>query len=139
MSWIEWVTLSIALIGATLGIFNAWWSVRRDAVRIRVRLVSLMTFPNGESTVGIEVTNLGYIPVTITEVAIRVGRFSGQRMVIASDYFRQVTLPLRMEPRTCVSVAAEPAARVEILRRGARWCSATTACGITVKRSFKVG
>ncbi|MCG2605012.1 MAG: hypothetical protein KBO60_18285 [Achromobacter sp.] len=137
MNWIGWTTFGIAVVGATLGVFNAWWMVRRDAVRLRVRLVSLMTLPAGEWTLGIEVTNMGYVPITLTEVAIQKPGTS-KRMAIASDYFRRVTLPHRMEPRTSITVAGDPGLRPEVLRVRARWCSATTACGVTVRSRFNI-
>ena len=138
MSWIEWVTFGIAVIGATLGVFNAWWSVRRDAVRLRVRFVSLMTVPDGVWTVGVEVTNVGYIPVTITEVAVHKPG-TKDRMVINSDYFHRVALPSRMEPRTSITVATDPSVMAELRRVNARWCSASTACGVTVRARIKRG
>jgi hypothetical protein len=138
MNWMEWVTLGIAVIGATLGIFNVWWMVRRDAVRLRVRLVSLMGVPDGEWTVGIEVTNMGYIPITLTEVAIH-RPDTAERMIIPTDYFHRTALPHRMEPRTSITMAGVPALRTEIRRVGARRCSATTACGVIVRSRFKMG
>ncbi|KAA2285450.1 hypothetical protein [Arenimonas fontis] len=136
MDWIGWTTFGIAVVGATLGVFNAWWMVRRDSVRLRVRLVSLMTLPDGQWTIGIEVTNLGYIPVTLSEVALRRHAYWGKRMVVHSDYFNQVKLPLRMEPRTQITVAAEPNVRGQIKKARCRWCTATTACGVTVRKRF---
>lgn len=139
MDWIGWATFGIAVVGATLGIFNVWWMVRRDAVRLRVRLVSQTAMPSGQVTLGIEVSNLGYTAITLSEVAIRAHPFRGNRMAIVSDYFDRARLPLRMEPRTCVTIAVVPEIRSRIKQEGARWCSATTACGISVVRRFKVG
>lgn len=132
MDWISWVTFGIAVTGAVLGVVNAYWMIRRDAVRIRVRFVRLLT-TRGEDLCGIEVTNQSYFALTLTEVAFRGGNLKTKRAVIADDYFKRTSLPLRMEARTAVTIVGGPELAGEIRRWGATHCSATTACGITVK------
>ncbi|AIC11142.1 hypothetical protein [Xylella fastidiosa] len=36
MNWTNWLTLALAVLGATLGVFNAVWMIRRDTVRLKV-------------------------------------------------------------------------------------------------------
>lgn len=137
MNWTQWVTFGIAIVGATLGVFNAYWMIRRDAIRLRVRYVSLY-IPSADTwTAGVAVTNLGSIAVTITEVAIRGGALGNRRIVVQEDFFRRHGLPLRMEPRTEATIAAEPSFLAEVRRWGATHCSASTACGVVVKARIR--
>lgn len=140
MNWISWVTFGIAVVGATLGIFNAYWAVRRDSVRLRVRFVSLLLPASGTWTVGIEVINTGSVAVTVNEVAVTGGGLGRKkRGIITEDFFRSTPLPNRLEPRTAMTIAAQPGFRDEVRRMRASHCSARTACGVTVKARIRYG
>lgn len=90
----QWVTFAIAVLGATLGMFNAWWSVRKDMAGPRVRAAGMST-NTGLMSVGIEVSNVGYIPVTIAEMGFISGRFAKQKMVATDDALRRIILLYR--------------------------------------------
>lgn len=131
MGWMQWVTFGIALVGATLGVFNAWWSVRKDLVRLRVRPVAMIT-DTGIASVGIEVINAGYIPVTISEVGFTSGRRAKHKAIITEDLFSRVRLPYRMEPRTEMTMTITPSFIKSPVQRRATHCFAKTACGVKV-------
>jgi len=79
MTWSNWVTLAIALVGACLGMFNTWQGLRDRAIRLRV----IPTFAEpvddqmrkvGPPCLSIQVQNLGAYPVTIEEVGLLIGK-----------------------------------------------------------------
>jgi len=137
MDWTQSITLGIAVIGATLGVFNAYWMVRRDTVRLRVRFMSMYIPGMDTWTTGVEVTNLGYMAVSITEVAFLGGSLGSKRVIIPDDYLRRHRLPLRLEPRAQVTIAGEPSLVADIRQCGATHCSASTACGLVVKARIR--
>ncbi len=137
MEWTNWLTLGIAVLGATLGVFNAVWLIRKDTVRIRVRSQMLaMTVPHTGHvdyfTMAVEVVNVGHLPVTITEVAFQVGRFARARYPVVQDHLGLVTLPVRLDARSSVSVATHPDFVAVVDAHQATHCSAVTACGVKV-------
>lgn len=108
MKWTDWITLAIALLGAVLGIYNAWQGWRDRAVRFRVRVTQAIGigFPT-ETCVSIEVTNLSSFPITIGEVGLVVGRPSGslpRRAMLPPDNIINGSIPMRIEPRHSASV-----------------------------------
>ncbi|OOG47019.1 hypothetical protein [Rhodanobacter sp. C01] len=133
MDLTQGVTLGIAVVGATLGVFNAYWMIRKDVVRLRV-LSRVMIISTGQVTVCIEVINTGYIPVTITEVGYTSGRFAKQKTVITNDFLRRTQLPYRLEPRAGMTVTVEPSALDNPVMHHLAYCHAKTACGILVRR-----
>ncbi|MEW9623199.1 hypothetical protein [Rhodanobacter geophilus] len=133
MDLIQGVTLGIAVIGATLGVFNAYWMVRKDVVRLRV-LSRVMFISTGQVTVCIEVINTGYIPVTITEVGYTSSRFAKQKSVITNDFLRQTQLPCRLEPRAIITVTVEPTSLDDPAMSHLAYCHAKTACGILIRK-----
>jgi len=137
MNWTQWLTLGIAVVGATLGVFNAAWMIRRDTVRLRVRYVTIYVPMADGFTCGVEVTNVGYLPVTITEVALQAHRRSKQRAVFQGDFLRQVELPFRLEARTSITIAGHPDALGEVDRGRFNYCRAGTACGIALIAKIK--
>lgn len=134
MESFRWATLTIAVIGATLGVFNAWWMIRRDAVRLRVRFMTIYLPGRDLWTHGIEVVNASYFAVTVTEVGLQNGRFAKRRGAITGDFLGQVSLPHRLEPRTSITVAASPNSIIK-----ATHCRASTACGLTVRARIRRG
>jgi hypothetical protein len=63
----ELVIFGVALLGAGLGVLNYWRTVTRDRVHLRVIPRSYIT-SLGESGICIEVVNVGYLPVTLTQI-----------------------------------------------------------------------
>ncbi|HGM5443504.1 TPA: hypothetical protein ACKP0F_000219 [Stenotrophomonas maltophilia] len=137
MEWTNWLTLGIAVLGATLGVFNAVWLIRKDTVRLKVRYVSIYLPAWDVWTGAVEVINTGYLPVTINEVAFHSGRRSKTRAAVLTDLLQRTQLPHRLEPRTVISVAAHPDILGNIDSGRFTWCSTSTACETQVFAKIK--
>ena len=97
MTWQESLTLAIALVGAVLGVMNYWRSLDHDRVHIKVTPKWYVTSYGGDG-ICVEVLNLGFIPVTINQIALDVG--GGNVYVSLVSANNSLKLPKRMEPRT---------------------------------------
>lgn len=133
VDWIQVATLGIAVVGATLGVFNAYWMIRKDVVRLRV-LSRVIFISTGQVTICVEVINTGYIPVTITEVGYTSGRFAKHKSVITDDFLKRAKLPYRLEPRAAMTVTVEPIALSTPAMERLAFCHAKTACGVLVRK-----
>jgi hypothetical protein len=121
--------LVFGFLGAVLGFINTWRAISRDRVRLRIR-PTWMIYPHGEPCLGIEVTNVGYIAATVSEVGITVS--GGMKFVILPEIPLGSSLPQRMEPRTSITVVARPGTEnAPPLKDGLR-AYARTACGLMV-------
>jgi hypothetical protein len=95
--------LSIALLGAVLGIINTWKSIDRDRLKLKVipkHAIPVGNFIDPQIRFCIEVINLSTFPVTITEVGVlyqdtNVRGASVNPIIIDGGPF-----PRRLEPRT---------------------------------------
>lgn len=137
MEWTNWLTLGIAVLGATLGVFNAVWLIRKDTVRLKVRFATIYLPRTDVWTGAVEVINAGYLPVTITEVAFHFGRRSKTRAAVITDLLQRTPLPHRLEPRAAISIAASPEILASIDAGRFGWCSAATACQTRVYAKIK--
>lgn len=137
MNWVQWVTFGIAVVGATLGVFNAWWMVRRDTVRLRVRYLSIYVPGTDTWSCGIEVTNLGYLAVTVDGVAFRERRRSKMRYALLEDTFGRTQLPFRLEPREGRTIVGSPELMAMVGRRRINFVQASTACGVIATARIK--
>jgi hypothetical protein len=129
MTWIQAITLAIAMLGAVLGIINTFIAVNNRRVRLRVRPMYTVGAPAGAGF-GIEVVNLSSFPVTISDVGLLYGRAWSAlpaRMVIADPIlFDGGGWPRRLEPRSEVSVYFDPRS-IPARRFGKAY--AKTSCG----------
>jgi len=128
MDWMGWVTFGVAVLGATLGVGNFVWMIRRDAVRFTNH------FRAGVGVVcAVEVVNLSYFAVTIDEVCLILKDGSASPSSLFDQ--RAAGIPCRLDARSSVV----------ILDRGGEWMSAwaednlkmafaSTACGVKVKK-----
>jgi hypothetical protein len=119
--------LAFGFLGAVLGIINTWRAFSRD--RIRVKVVPVWIFSqHATEGMGIEITNLSYMPVTITHVGFTV-RGSDWHMPVLDGLFGGGRLPQRMEPRTQITafVAASSYEHPNFARVHRAY--ADTACG----------
>ena len=67
MTATESITLAVALLGALLGVLNAWRTYAKDRPRLRIKTKSwLNSF--GESGLCIEAANVGFLDVYIEQV-----------------------------------------------------------------------
>lgn len=130
MEWTNWLTLGIAVLGATLGVFNAVWLIRKDTVRLRVQYVTIYVPGVDTWTGAVEVTNVGYLPVTVKEIAFHKGRLAKRRAVVVTDFLQQTALPHRLDARTQITIAVQPDILEMVGSRRFTWCSTATACGV---------
>lgn len=106
MSYVEAITLSIAALGAVLGIINTWQSVSQNRLKLRVTPKHAIGFggANKNTTFCIEVVNRSGFAVTIAEVGILYkgtdNRFAYVNPILAD----RGPWPRRLEPRASVTV-----------------------------------
>jgi len=127
----EAITLSIAVLGAVLGIINTWRAI--DSSRVKVRVEPGHARPVGGANPAIKfyiaVTNLSGFPITIDNVGF-LFRGTDHRAVLV-DYVLADggTLPRRLEPRSSVTAYCDTP---KPLREHPIKCAyAKTACGVT--------
>lgn len=76
------VTLSIALMGALLGLLNTWRSFAKDRPRLRVSVKGWLS-SCGDSGFCVEVANTGFVPVSVSQVGILLRRPRGRVFLFA--------------------------------------------------------
>ena len=131
MSTAAAITLAIAVLGAVLGIINTWRSI--DASRVKIKVLPAHALAVGGANPAIKfsiaVTNLSTFPVTVDNVGFLYEGTENKAVLVDYQLDQGGTLPVRLEPRTSVSVYCgkpEPMSGHPI-----KCAFATTACGIT--------
>ena len=126
------VTFAIAVLGAVLGLYNAWRNWIQDRVRIRVN-VSYIQMTDGTRGISITVVNLSAFAVTLTHFGFDLLGTTDHAQIIQPIFVNRQTLPVRLESRTSCAViepfTALPADRWQIIDR----CYVSTACGLQIK------
>jgi hypothetical protein len=123
------VTLAIALLGAGLGIFNAWRTWVNDRVRLKVK-VSHGVGSGGVEIFLIEVLNLSAFPVTVTHIGFDLLGTDRHAQIPIPRFVRGETLPVRLESRTALTVFQPLAESPPNGWVGVRRAYALTACGL---------
>lgn len=98
--WIAITGAITGILGLLLGLFNAWMSVRKDSVRIKV--VPGMKIYDGTAVFSIKVTNRSHFQVTIIDVG-----FTSLELPTWPKWkpiFYGPKMPERMEARNSFSV-----------------------------------
>ncbi|HHW4675384.1 MAG TPA: hypothetical protein ACQGQW_09425 [Xylella fastidiosa subsp. pauca] len=95
MNWTNGLTLALAVLGATLGVFNAVWMIRRDTVRLKVAYATMIPVAGGAPFACVEVVNLSYLAVTAAAVVFQKGRTADRRTPIVGDCLDRSRLPRR--------------------------------------------
>ncbi len=131
----EAITLSIALLGAALGLINLWRAIDRDRVRVRVTPLSYIN-TGGASGICLEVVNVGLTAVTISSVGF-VLRDGQQLVPLSSTFTCRDGLPHRLESREAIT-AYLPAGIEKNAKFGQVKCAyAKTACGLRFRGTSK--
>jgi hypothetical protein len=134
------VTLVVAIIGATTGIIGtglAVLSIYRqiddDRVKLRVGVYFGMVAGPVPPFLMISVTNVSKFPITLRETGLLID--GGKRRSIHPDAMLNNgnRLPIRMEPRTSVSVNYPPDFLTSAENQTAYCAYASTDCGETVQ------
>lgn len=126
------VTFATAVLGAVLGVFNAWRAWLSDRPRLRLRVAHAFGAPFDRMLM-LEVVNLSGFPVTVTALGFNL-RGSAQHVVIQWPTFTQgEKLPVRLEPRAaCTALMPLGAFQQQQLAR-IELAYVRTACGLEVK------
>jgi len=130
MSVLEGITLSIAVLGAALGLINTWHTLDRSRVKLRVRPKHAVPVGGASPDLRfcIEVTNLSAFPVTIEEAGLLHAGTKSRSAYAIPVLIDGGSWPRRLEPRSSVTVYGE---RPTALRGHPIRCAyARTACGV---------
>ena len=130
------ITLSIAVLGAVLGIMNTWRNINRDKVKIQV--VPKQAIPAGAVShhpinLCIDITNFSTFPLTIVEVGVLYYGTSARGASIDPIIYNGGPLPRKLEPRTSVSTYLPLEIVSERDGHSVKCVYATTDCGVTIK------
>ena len=110
MSWVQGITLAVALVGAVLGIINTWHQLSKDAVRLKIVPAHALPVGHGgagEWTLSIEVINLSAFAVTVDEVGLEL--VTKERLInTPTTTTNHGPLPVRLEPREALTVLCFP-------------------------------
>ena len=102
-SFADGLILSIATLGAVLGIINTWKSIDRDRLKLKVvpkHAIPVGDFINKNIRFCIEVINLSTFPVTISEVGVLFHNTDARGAVINPIIIDGGKFPRRLEPRS---------------------------------------
>lgn len=131
---IQIVTTALAVLGAVLGVMNAWRNWVHDRVKVRVLVTGTKTTA-GEPGLLITVRNLSRFAITIEHFGFDMNEVSPHLSISELLTIGRVTLPVRMESRTSFThlhlVRAIPASNLQHVR----FNYVETACG----RAFRGG
>lgn len=141
------ITLATAVLGAVAGMtgavlggLNTWVNIRRDRVRLRVRLYEVITMHpdfGGQRTFAIEALNLSEFPVVITGIGLNLTTKATASLLPAKGTEPKGKLPLRLEPRTSYTKLFL-ASGIDKLWPKMRSTYAYTECGVTAKGRIAV-
>lgn len=130
-SLVQAITLSVAVLGAVLGIINTWQGL--DKNRLKLRVVPKHAIPvggvNPKLTFCIEVTNLSTFPVTVSDVGVFYTGTDERGSIIQPVLSDGGTWPRRLEPRSSVTIYSQkPSSKAD---RKISCAYAKTDCGHT--------
>ena len=131
MDTVQGVTLSIAVLGAALGVINTWQALDKSRVKLRVRPKHVIPVGAADPrlTFCIEVTNLSSFAVTIEETGVfyrgtdKRGAYTRPILLDGDDW------PRRLEARSSVTVYGQPPTSEG--GHPLKCAYARTACGVT--------
>jgi hypothetical protein len=137
-SIIDGITLSIAILGAVLGVLNTWRAIDRDRVKLKVipkKATPVGNTPDKRIRLCIDVTNLSTFPLTITEVGLRYYGTDKRGAVVNPIIIDGGAFPRRLEPRTTFTAYLHPDALKRSDGHLIKCAYAKTDCGEFVKDS----
>ncbi len=126
------ITLSIAVVGAVLGIINTWKSIDRDRLKLKVipkRAIPVGELMNPHITLCIEVINLSTFPVTINEIGVLFHKTDERGVIINPIIADGEKFPRRLEPRMSFTAYADPTAFLSEPNFKIKCAYAKTDCG----------
>jgi hypothetical protein len=128
---VQAVTLSIAVLGAVLGLINTWHGLDKSRVKLKVRPAHAIPVgaANPALTFCIEVTNLSAFAVTVYDVGVFYNGTDQRGSFVQPVLIDGGQWPRRLEPRSCVTVYGQrPESRPN---QHIKCAYARTECGVT--------
>jgi|ERR1039458_5152224 hypothetical protein len=121
--------LVFGVVGAVLGIINTWRAFDRERVRLKVSPVWYFRSDGVQTahTLGVEITNLSFFPVTISSVGFKLS--DGQMFTFLTSLPSGGYLPQRMESRTSLTAVAPLRTENNPAMKDVISAYAQTACG----------
>ena len=126
------ITFAIALLGAILGVMNTWRSFDRDKIRVSVSprwAFHSHPIEGSQTRLCIEVVNLSYLPITITQVAFE-HRNRKEIFAFLPVFMDGQTMPRRLEPRASFTVFMMPGVENHEGMAEVKHAFVKTACGL---------
>jgi hypothetical protein len=99
---VQIITTALAVLGAVLGVINAWRSWVKDRPNIKVSVSAGIQQYRGELVL-INIRNLSSFPITVTHLGFDVLGRATHGQIVKPEFTRGETLPVRLEPRTSVT------------------------------------
>lgn len=130
----ENITLAIAILGVALGVLNYWRSISKDKIHLRV-IPKHFNDTTGGAGVCVSITNLGFLPATVSEVGIMLR--DGNRLAALHSYGTNEMLPKLLEPRTSFTFYFAPGTHKDPRIADACYAYAWTACDRKIKGKSK--
>lgn len=130
MTVLEAATLTIAVLGAVLGVINIWHQL--DRTRVKLRVVPKRAIPYGgvdaRLTFCMEITNLSAFAVTVEEVGVLYQGTDSRSAYTQPIVIDRGSWPRRLESRESVTVFGQPPSAK--LGNPLKCAYARTACGV---------
>jgi hypothetical protein len=125
------ITLSIAVLGAVLGIINTWHSLDRSRVKLKVRPAHAIPVGGVDPrlTFSLEITNLSGFPVTVEEAGVFYKGTKKRGAFIQPLVGDGGPWPRRLDSRSSVTLYTETPDSTPDLR--IRCAYVKTQCGVT--------
>ena len=131
----EYITISLAAVGAVLGVLNTWRAFDRDRPKLRLRPTQAFIVGFGSTDapfLSFDITNLSSFPLIIKEVGVLYWWSRKRGVIIRSAAIHGgENLPVKLESRASCSVFAAPGA-LSNPRYSIRCAYVKTACGVMV-------
>lgn len=131
MLLIQAITLSIAVLGAVLGVINTWHAIDKKRVKIRVRPKHAIPVGGIDPciTFCIEITNLSEFAVTIEEAGVFYKGTDSRGAYTPPLLIDGKSWPRRLESRSSVTVYGQPPKPKQ--GHALKCAYARTECGVT--------
>lgn len=131
MTLMDAITLSIAVLGAVLGLISTWHTLDRSRLKLKVRPAHAIPYGAANPNINfcIEVTNLSDFAVTIKDVGFFYRGTKSRGAIIQPVLIDGGSWPRRLESRTAVTVYCHVGSKN--IEKKIRTAYATTECGKT--------
>lgn len=131
MTPMDAITLSIAILGAVLGLVSTWHTLDRSRLKLKVRPAHAIPYGAADPNINfcIEVTNLSDFAVTMKEVGFFYRGIKSRGAIVRPVLVDGGTWPRRLESRTSVTIYCHVSG--ENIDKNIKVAYATTECGRT--------